>query len=176
MSRFQIELDTDGIPHWLKMVTESLCDTIQTRRSYHTNESFSELKANTYVFVPKTGISSSNLFNDWVINHLKSEGYKVLEAENPMTDTESYDKAYTYLHNNSKSLFVDLSNQLVTKYVCDTSNTVYKSVRPIKFEDVTMYLCGSDGRPPLRQSFSYNDIDSILSRAIHIATTTNANM
>lgn len=167
MSRFQIELDTDGIPHWLKMVTDSLCDNIQARRNFHSDEQFKELKENTYVFVPKTGISSSNLFNNWVIQHLKSEGYKVLEAENPMTDTESYDKAYSYLCNNSKCLFVDLSNQLVTKYVCDGSNTLYKSARPTKFEDVAVFLCGSDGRPPLRQSFSYNEIDNIMNRAIH---------
>lgn len=167
MSRInQIELDIDGIPHWLKMVTQSLCDNIQRRQSHHTTESYNKLKAKTYVYVPKLDISSSSLFNDWVINYLKSEGYNVLDAENSMTETESYDKAYAYLHNNSSCMFVDLSKQLVTKYICDASNNVYKSARPTKFDDVTVYLCGDDECPPFRLSFRYQEVNSLMNRTI----------
>lgn len=161
-----MKLDVDGIPHWLKMVTNSLCDNIQPRKIDQSEDMWNELKANTCIYLPC--VSKSHLFNTWLDYYLQGEGYKVIAGVTDMNEDKSLIEAERYLLNNPKCLFVDLSNQMVTKYFCDTSNTIYKSARPVKFENITISLCGDDGRPPWQISFSPVEISSMMERAVEI--------
>jgi hypothetical protein len=155
-----MNLDVDGIPNLLKMLTNTLCENIQPHMYDQSEDTWNELKSNTYVYLPS--ISKSNLFNTWFEYYLKSEGYKVINGVTDMNEDESLIEAGRYFLNFPKCLFVDLSNQMVTKYICDASNTIYKSARPVKFENITISLYGEDNLPPWLVSFSTNQINNMM--------------
>ncbi len=131
--------DDDGILYFNKIATMSLCNYVVPKIENESDESWNEKKSKTYIYIPKssfTNLEPCDKFYEWMINYFKTENFNVIEGDNNLSNREAYNMAKNYLSDNTERQFIDLSKQMIYKYICDKYKTIYKSVICVNIDDV----------------------------------------
>ncbi len=159
-----IKNNQEGIPTWLEFVTDSLIEKIHPLIPGESEQNYSMRIAKTYIYIPLSSISSSVKFNIWLKNYLISKGFTVNTGVTDYEHEKSYDEARMALFHRRDWVYVDMSNQVLTKYIMNVHGEIYSS-KPIKFYDIDIFMCSDDGTPPFKASFDSHSINWIIEAA-----------
>ncbi len=157
-----IQLNPLGIPEWLISLSNILVEQIHPIIRGETEENYSSKIYNTWIYINFSEISDNERFNTWFKNFMTAKGFKLISYT---LGENMYNEARLVLFNKPPgTLFVDFSKQHMTKYIMDSNSEIY-STRQKSFEDIDIFLCGSDGTPPLKISFSHHNISWMMNIA-----------